>query len=206
MTRKKNNIHYIYITTCKITKRYYIGIHSTSNINDGYLGSGKILRNSIRKYGKENHIKEILEFFPNREDCEKNETLLINEKIGDNFCINLTSGGKGFRMNHTEETKIKISNTLSNKTYVQIHGENNAELEREKRKKGALIQWKNTDVEIRKIISNKISNTLKEYFKKNPKSKLLKKHKCPYCDTIGSGNSMFRWHFDNCKKNTIFVP
>ena len=109
-------------------------------------------------------------------------------------------------MNHTEETKIKISNTLSNKTYIQIHEENNAELEREKRKKGALIQWKNTDVEIRKIISNKISNTLKEYFKKNPESKLLKKHKCPYCDTIGSGNSMFRWHFDNCKKNTIFVP
>lgn len=200
MPRKKHNIHYIYKTTCLITKKYYIGIHSTTNIDDGYLGSGKILRRSIRKYGKDNHIKEILKFFPNREDCEKNETLLINENIGDKFCINLTRGGKGFRMNHTEETKMKISNTLSNKTYVEIHGKNNAEQEREKRKKGAITQWKNTDIETKKIISDKISNTLKEYFKKNPESKLLKKHKCPYCGTIGNGNSMFRWHFDNCKK------
>jgi hypothetical protein len=201
MPRKKYNIHYIYKTTCLITKRYYFGIHSTSNTDDGYLGSGKILRTSIRKYGKDNHIKEILEFFSNREDCEKNETLLINENIGDKFCINLTSGGKGFKMNHTEETKKKISNTLSNKTYVEIHGENNAEFEKEKRKKGALLQWENMDIVTKKTRSNKISNTLKEYFKKNPESKLLKKHKCPYCDTIGSGNSMFRWHFDNCKKN-----
>ena len=63
MARKKKNIHYMYKTTCVITKRYYIGIHSTSNINDDYLGSGKRLRYSVRKYGIENHVKEILNFF-----------------------------------------------------------------------------------------------------------------------------------------------
>ena len=52
MGRKKPHIHYIYKTTCNITNKYYIGMHSTSNLEDGYLGSGKRLRYSIRKYGK----------------------------------------------------------------------------------------------------------------------------------------------------------
>ena len=52
--RKVKNIHYIYKTTCNITGRWYVGMHSTSNENDGYMGSGKRLRYSIRKYGKEN--------------------------------------------------------------------------------------------------------------------------------------------------------
>ena len=67
MGRKKPHIHYIYKTTCNVTKRYYIGMHSTTNLEDGYLGSGKRLRYSVRKYGKENHTKEILEFLPTRE-------------------------------------------------------------------------------------------------------------------------------------------
>jgi len=198
MPRKKHDIHYVYKTTCLITKRYYIGIHSTSKIDDGYLGSGRILRRSIRKYGKDKHIKEILGFFPNREETEITETLLISESIDDKFCMNLTSGGKGFKMNHNEKTKIKISKALSNKTYEEIHGITNAELEKEKRKLGALNQWKNIDDDSKKILSNKISNTLKEYFNKNPEAKLQKKYKCPHCNMIG-GNTMFRWHFDKCK-------
>jgi Straboviridae intron-like DNA endonuclease len=26
-----------------------------------------------------------------------------------------------------------------------------------------------------------------------------KKYTCPYCDKVGKGNAMLRWHFDNCK-------
>ena len=63
MARKKSDIHYIYRTTCNITGEWYVGMHSTSKLDGGYMGSGKILRYSIRKYGKENHTKETL-FFP----------------------------------------------------------------------------------------------------------------------------------------------
>ena len=58
---------------------------------------------------------------------------------------------------------------------------------------------KNTDTDIKNDISNKISNTLKLYFKNNPEAKLQKKYKCPHCNKEGGGNSMLRWHFDNCK-------
>jgi hypothetical protein len=96
MGRKKPHIHYIYKTTCNVTKRYYIGMHSTSNLEDGYLGSGKRLRYSIRRYGKENHTKEILEFLPTREKLVIREFEIIdNNLLNDVLCINLRPGGQG---------------------------------------------------------------------------------------------------------------
>lgn len=96
MARKQKTIHYIYKTTCLVTNRYYIGMHSTSNLEDGYMGSGKRLRYSIRKYGVENHKKEILEFYETRELLIKREIEIVNELlINDELCMNLANGGTG---------------------------------------------------------------------------------------------------------------
>ena len=96
MSRKPKNIHYIYKTTCLVTNRYYIGAHSTANLEDGYLGSGKRLRRSIRKYGEENHNKEILEFLPDRESLMKREKEIVTfELIKEDLCMNLMPGGQG---------------------------------------------------------------------------------------------------------------
>lgn len=99
MARKEKDIHYLYKTTCLITNRYYIGMHSTSNLEDGYMGSGKKLTYSIRKYGKENHVKEILEFFDTREELTKRETEVVNsDLIKEVNCMNLVIGGGGFML------------------------------------------------------------------------------------------------------------
>ena len=96
MPRKKANNHYLYKTTCLITGRYYIGMHSTANLEDGYMGSGKRLRYSLRKHGKENHVKEILEFFESRELLIEAEKVAITEEmLVDNMCMNIMSGGTG---------------------------------------------------------------------------------------------------------------
>lgn len=96
MARKQKNIHYIYKTICSVTGKWYIGMHSTNNLDDGYMGSGKILRYSIRKYGVENHTKEILEFFETREELVLREQEIVNkELIGDGKCMNLKEGGNG---------------------------------------------------------------------------------------------------------------
>jgi hypothetical protein len=96
MARKPHKWHYIYKTTCNVTGRYYIGMHSTSNLEDGYMGSGKRLRRSLDKYGIENHTKEILEFLNNRESLAKRESEIVNEQsIDDPLCMNLKPGGFG---------------------------------------------------------------------------------------------------------------
>jgi hypothetical protein len=96
MARKQRNIHYIYKTTCNVTGRYYVGMHSAYNLEDGYMGSGKRLRYSIRKHGIENHTKEILEFLPTREELVLREIEIVTkELISEDLCMNLREGGTG---------------------------------------------------------------------------------------------------------------
>lgn len=96
MARKPHSYHYIYKTTCKINGKYYIGMHSTSNLEDGYIGSGKRLWNSIRNHGRENHEIEILEWFPDRSSLKDREKQLVNESLlQDPMCMNLALGGEG---------------------------------------------------------------------------------------------------------------
>ena len=98
MARKPHKYHYIYKTTCSVTGRYYIGMHSTSNLEDDYLGSGKILRYSIRKHGKDKHNKEILDICSDRKSLAIKEREIVNESLlKDPLCMNLMKGGEGGR-------------------------------------------------------------------------------------------------------------
>jgi hypothetical protein len=88
--------HILYKTTCAITGNFYIGAHSAPNLEDGYLGSGKRLRYSIQKHGKENHVRETLETFFTREELMKREREVVNDEILQNMqCMNLAKGGDG---------------------------------------------------------------------------------------------------------------
>jgi hypothetical protein len=96
MARKERKYHYIYKITCLKNEKYYIGMHSTDNLEDGYMGGGKRIKNSVRKHGKDVHRKEILEFFESREDLINGEIQLVNEELlNDSMCMNLNLGGEG---------------------------------------------------------------------------------------------------------------
>lgn len=93
---RDHKYHYIYKTTCSVTGKYYIGMHSTSNLDDGYIGSGQRLWKSIKKHGKENHSIEILEWLPDRSSLKAREKELVNESLlSDPMCMNLALGGGG---------------------------------------------------------------------------------------------------------------
>lgn len=88
--------HIIYKTTNLINNKIYIGLHSTNNINDSYLGSGVFLKKAIKKYGYKNFKKEILFVFDNKQDMIKKEKELVTEE----FCLrkdnyNMVKGGYG---------------------------------------------------------------------------------------------------------------
>lgn len=108
MRADKRKFHIIYKTICKITGRYYYGLHSTDDINDGYIGSGKMLWYSINKYGKEAHETEILEYLPTRESLRLREAdIVTSEMIKDPKCMNLIIGGNS-NNGISEAGKLKI--------------------------------------------------------------------------------------------------
>ena len=96
MARKKRKYHYIYKITCIKNQRYYIGMHSTDNLNDCYMGGGKVIKNSVKRHGKDLHTKEILEYFDDRESLRLRESELVNcDLLKDPMCMNLQPGGGG---------------------------------------------------------------------------------------------------------------
>jgi len=113
MARKEKKYHFIYKTTNILSGRYYIGMHSTDDLEDGYLGSGNRLRLAIRKHGKESFKREILEFCKTREDLKKREIEVVNlDEISKEECMNLCVGGEGgwFVDIHNKTFKEKLSN------------------------------------------------------------------------------------------------
>jgi len=82
-------------------------MHSTSNLEDGYIGSGKRLWLSINKHGKENHSIEILEYLPDRSSLKLREKELVNEDLLKNaMCMNLKVGGEGGFTNDEHRTNF----------------------------------------------------------------------------------------------------
>ena len=88
--------HIIYKTTNIVNNKIYIGLHSTNKLNDGYIGSGKILKKAIKKYGKDKFVREILYLFRTRDEARKMEASIVTTE----FCnrkdtYNLIEGGSG---------------------------------------------------------------------------------------------------------------
>lgn len=86
--------HYFYKITNIITGQYYYGIHSTNNLNDGYMGSGQALKRAMEEYGKQNFIKEILKLFNTRDEASVYENKIVTQEVIDDVnCYNLRTGG-----------------------------------------------------------------------------------------------------------------
>lgn len=102
--------HIIYKTTNKLNGRFYIGMHSTENLNDGYLGSGKRLKAELKKYGKGNFERAVLHELPSRKLLESREREIVNEELlADPLCLNLKNGGEGGGRIWSEEHQVKFA-------------------------------------------------------------------------------------------------
>lgn len=86
----------VYLITNKKNGRWYIGKHQTKDLDDGYMGSGKLIIAAIEKYGLEQFEKKILYVFETEEEMNDKEKELVTEE----FCksdvsYNLCPGGHG---------------------------------------------------------------------------------------------------------------
>lgn len=110
----------IYKTTNKINQKQYIGMHQTNDLNDGYMGSGKLLKRAIDKYGLDAFIHEILYVFDNHEQMVSKEKELVTEewcKRKDTY--NIRKGGKGgFTVYHASKGRKSTDKILLDKYTV----------------------------------------------------------------------------------------
>lgn len=103
ITINKHMKHFIYKTTHKNGK-YYIGRHSTDNVDDGYIGSGKWPR-SIKD--KSSLTREILEYADDIETLKILEGQYLASHYGNPDCMNMTLDPTGF---DTDNNPMKQSN------------------------------------------------------------------------------------------------
>jgi hypothetical protein len=212
----------IYKITNHVTNRIYCGYHN--NIQDDYFGSGVYLKRSIKKHGKENFTKEILEIC-SVEDGPKREIFWIeklNSKVP--FGMNLTDGGDGspgkivgmetrelLRKAHTgKHHTLKTIRKMrkSHKGWIPPDGFGEAISQR-------MQDFKHTE-ETKNTLSKKASERYKEDPKNNPMYgktqseetlKLMREShknrpilKCPHCGGEFTSAMYNRWHGDKCKK------
>lgn len=148
----QRKFHYIYKITRTDTGRFYIGMHSTDDLEDEYFGSGKIITASIKKHGKDRHVKEILEFLPSREALKLREKELVNEElIGDKLCMNLKLGGEGGGgfTKEAQQKGVEAARGLGGQSTKRKRLESQ---------------------EFAKTINEKISKSLTNYLKSNPEA------------------------------------
>lgn len=75
---QNNNFYgFIYITTNLINGKKYIG--QKKGYSDTYLGSGKVLKLAIKKYGRENFKREILDYAYSKEELNLKEDYYIHK-------------------------------------------------------------------------------------------------------------------------------
>lgn len=73
-----NDMIFTYITTNLVNGKRYVGSHRANDFNDGYLGSGRLIQNAIKKYGKNNFIREILCLHDSSDEAYRYEGVFIN--------------------------------------------------------------------------------------------------------------------------------
>jgi hypothetical protein len=198
--------YYVYETVCLENGKIYVGAHKTKNLNDNYIGSGKILSHAIKKYGRDKFIRKILKFFDTEKEMFEYETVLVNEEfLNRDDVYNLSLGGLGGDRSafFTEETieKCRKKSAGENNPYYGIKHS----IEIRKKISETLLE-KGSDW----LISNASNAGKGNIGKKRNEDQKLKYHEiannrekytCEHCGKEGQRNSMIGYHGEKCSKN-----
>ena len=140
--------HTVYKTINRVNNKIYVGYHSVdeskierldrgrlSCFSDGYLGSGKLLKRALEKYGPESFDQEIIGIFDSQEEAELVESMVVDEifslredtynlALGGNVRVLVGENNGFYGKTHTRETleKIKTSREASGLPTYQTIG------------------------------------------------------------------------------------
>lgn len=165
--------HYVYCVT-STSGKYYIGRHSTKNLDDGYVGSGKWVRSLKDTTGL---TKKIIEECSSFEDLLKREKFYIEQYIGQANCMNFNNNPVGFASgnlnpNSASSAKVRLRDRMM--------GDKNPA--------------KKTDVRQKKSIA------MKEYARNHPPVNKGKKASDEVCQKISEGRTGIKYSEEGKKK------
>lgn len=117
--------NFVYFTRNILTRDLYIGVHSTKDLSDGYLGSGLRLRRAIGKYGRENFVvTSRIHYHSLKEAYLAEKRFVTREFLKEEYSYNLKAGGIGGCGEHSEATRNKIREANTGKVFTQQRREN----------------------------------------------------------------------------------
>ena len=160
----------VYRTENTLNGMFYYGIHNQNKRK--YLGSGKWLKNAIKKHGEENFVRRTI-YEGTRQECVDFETLMVDQSLVDNpQCYNLALGGgdpplcPGGTAEGVRKSWLTRSRIMPEETKEKIRGKRGPQ-----------------------------SNPNLTY----KKHSIGEVYTCPHCNKTGEGLAMFRWHFNKCR-------
>lgn len=185
----------IYQITNLVNGKIYIGKHQTSNLDDDYMGSGKLLKSAQSKYGLENFKKDIIHIFDTEDEMNAKEAELVTEEFCNrsdtyNICVG-GQGGFSYINNNPENflTEKRLNALWSNE-------------QRTKRR----IELYQDDVEFRRKHLEITANARKKAKENNPLGTFHgKKHNHETKRIIGKKNSIAMKGSGNSQYGTMWI-
>ena len=188
---------FIYLTTNLVNGKKYIGKRKykrNSTDDDNYLVSGKLIKQAIDKYGKENFVRDTLDYAYSKNELSDKEQyyIALYNAVEDDMFYNLKSGGDGgvgtkeqidhwvecmkrWRLEHPDEylaSQQKASMWRSDKDKVEQIKKKVGEKNRVNTRKyyeEHPDEWKQR--------YPKIVESLKEYYREHPEEDALRRQK-----------------------------
>jgi hypothetical protein len=169
-------------------------MHKTKNLQDNYMGSGKLIKRAIKKYGVENFTKEILFIFDASEEMFNKEKEIVNQLfIESDNTYNIIEGGFGdcSHMNKNGRNLYGQNGDINHGGKNLLNGNKIKEFLIEK---GLFEEWK-----------QKVSTSLKEKWKQDGFHWTGRKHKDDTKKKIGEKLKVAQSGAKNSQYGTCWV-
>lgn len=164
---KRLRYHYIYKIYNTIDYKMYIGRHSTNDLDDGYFGSGILLKRAINKHGIDKFRKVILRMVDSLDEAVELERLIVDaDFIQRQDVYNLVEGGTNPIM-YGEQNKAWKGGVSKSPTYrikgpYDFTGKNNPNYGKSQSAESRLKNLLNQKTRVRVQADSKQFNSIKE--------------------------------------------
>lgn len=172
--------HIVYKTTHLPSAKYYIGRHCTARLDDGYLGSGRALKELLRiDPNKDNYHTEVIKNCTTSKEMLDEEVLIVSKQITDPLCLNKRKTRDSGIIQHSTTARQKMS-----ESHADVNGNKNPRY-------GVKVS-KNTKEKISRALTGRKLSTIHE----------LNCH-CAFCPTRGVVSERTKKKMSISAKNSI---